>query len=61
LDSLRQKTNDITDASDAMVDMITKEGGVLDSIEAEFNEVVELTGAYASLRQQILDAIGARE
>jgi hypothetical protein len=61
LDSLKTKTEGITEASDALTEAITEEGGLLDSLESEYNDVVELTGAYASLREQILEAIGARE
>lgn len=57
LDSLKDKTQGITDASKDLVDAIIKDDGVLDSLEAEYNDVLNLTGAYASLREQILGTI----
>lgn len=57
LDSLKDKTQSITDASEDLVDIIIKDDGVLDSLEAEYDDVLNLTGAYASLREQILGTI----
>jgi hypothetical protein len=51
LDALEDNVKDITDANDALTDSITKDGGVIDAIESELDQVSELTGKYANLRQ----------
>ena len=61
LDTITEKTEAITTANDALVETITKDGGVIDSIEKELTSVAELTGEYASLRQEILDLIETYE
>ena len=61
LDALKTKTEDIVTASTNLVGIITGENGVLAGLEQEYNDVTNLTGAYASLRQEMLDAIGAHE
>ena len=61
LDALKEKTKGITDESDALVTKITEDGGVIDSLEAEYDAVVNLTGAYATLREQLAGVIGDYE
>ena len=61
LDALEDNVKDITDANDALTDSITKDGGVIDAIESELDQVSELTGKYANLRQQIQGLIADHE
>jgi hypothetical protein len=57
LDALKEKTEDITTASDDLVTMITKDGGVIESLENEYDAVANLTGAYGNLRDSIKDVV----
>ena len=61
LDTLEDNVKDITDANDALTDSIVKDGGVIDAIESELDQVSELTGKYANLRQQIQGLIADHE
>ena len=61
LDALEDNVKDITDANDALTDSIIKDGGVIDAIESELDQVSELTGKYANLRQQIQGLIADHE
>jgi hypothetical protein len=61
LDALEDNVKDITDANDALTDSIVKDGGVIDAIEEELDEVSNLTGKYANLRQQIQGLIADHE
>lgn len=61
LDSLESNVKDITDANDALTDSIVKDGGVIDAIEDELDQVSNLTGKYATLRQQIQGLIADHE
>ena len=61
LDTLEDNIKDITDANDALTDSIVKDGGVIDAIEEELDQVSNLTGKYATLRQQIQGLIADHE
>lgn len=61
LDTLEDNVKDITDANDALTDSIVKDGGVIDAIESELDQVSNLTGKYATLRQQIQGLIADHE
>ena len=61
LDTLEDNVKDITDANDALTDSIVGDGGVIDAIESELDQVSELTGKYANLRQQIQGLIADHE
>lgn len=61
LDALEDNVKDITDANDKLTDSIVGEGGVIDAIEEELDEVSNLTGKYANLRQQIQGLIADHE
>ena len=61
LDALEDNVKDITDANDALTDSIVKDGGVIDAIEEELDQVSNLTGKYATLRQQIQGLIADHE
>ena len=55
--ALKENTQEIVDASDALAEAITKDGGVIDALEREYNEVSKITGAYAQYRDVIADLI----
>ena len=55
--ALKENTQEIVDASDALTDAVTKEGGVIDALEQEYNAVSKITGAYAQYRDIIADLI----
>lgn len=61
LDSLESNVKDITDANDELTKSITGDGGVIDAIEEELDQVSNLTGKYATLRQQIQGLIADHE
>lgn len=61
LDALKEKTEDITTANEALEKSITKEGGVLDGIEAEIEEVNKLTAAYIKAKKSINGTTDAHE
>ena len=61
LDSLESNVKDITDANDELTKSITGDGGVIDAIEGELDQVSNLTGKYATLRQQIQGLIADHE
>lgn len=61
LDTLEDNVKDITDANNALTDSIVKDGGVIDAIESELDQVSNLTGKYATLRQQIQGLIADHE
>ena len=55
--ALKENTKEIVDASDDLTKAITKDGGVLDALEEEYNKVSKITGAYAAYRDIIADLI----
>ena len=55
--ALKENTQEIVDASDALTEAITKDGGVIDALEEEYNAVSKITGAYAQYRDVIADLI----
>lgn len=62
LDTIRDKTKDITDANDDLVDKITNpEDGVIKAITDEMDAVANLTGKYANLRTTIQGLMGDYE
>lgn len=61
LDSLESNVKDITNANDELTKSITGDGGVIDAIEEELDQVSNLTGKYATLRQQIQGLIADHE
>ena len=61
LETLENNVKNITDANDELTDSIVGEGGVIDAIEEELDEVSNLTGKYANLRQQIQGLIADHE
>lgn len=62
LDTIRDKTQDITDANDDLVDKITNpEDGVIKAITDEMDAVANLTGKYANLRTTIQGLMGDYE
>lgn len=61
LDSLESNVKDITDSNDELTKSITGDGGVIDAIEEELDQVSNLTGKYATLRQQIQGLIADHE
>lgn len=61
LDNLENNVKDITDANDELTKSITGDGGVIDAIEGELDQVSNLTGKYATLRQQIQGLIADHE
>ena len=61
LDDLKEKVGSITSASDELANSITKDGGVLDGIRDEIEEVNKLTDAYAKARAAIKGTQNAHE
>ena len=62
LDTIRDKTKEITDANDDLVDKITNpEDGVIKAITDEMDAVANLTGEYANLRTTIQGLMGDYE
>ena len=55
--ALKENTQEIVDASDALAEAVTKDGGVIDALEEEYNAVSKITGAYAQYRDIIADLI----
>ena len=61
LDVLKDKTQAIVDVSVDLSEQITKEGGVIDSIEAEMTAVNAITSTYAQWRKEIAATIAENE
>jgi hypothetical protein len=59
LDSLKTKTENIKNASKDLTTEITKDGGLLDALEKEYDDVSALTLEYSKNREEILKTIGA--
>ena len=55
--ALKENTQEIVEASDALAEAVTKDGGVIDALEKEYNAVSKITGAYAQYRDIIADLI----
>jgi hypothetical protein len=55
--ALKENTQEIVDTSKALADEITKDGGVIDALEKQYNAVSKITGAYAQYRDVIADLI----
>ena len=55
--ALKENTQEIVKASDALAEAVTKDGGVIDALEKEYNAVSKITGAYAQYRDIIADLI----
>jgi uncharacterized protein Yka (UPF0111/DUF47 family) len=53
LEDLKESVADVTDESDKLIDTLVKDGGVLDTIQAEIDAVDDLVDAYARQRQDI--------
>lgn len=53
LDTIKDKTEEVVDASDKLVSTITDDGGVIDALTSEMNAVANLTGEYANLRSTL--------
>ena len=53
LDNLAKEVENITKKSEGLVDELTKEGGVIDSVEEQLNKVQKVTEAYALQRKEI--------
>ena len=55
--ALKENTQEIVEASDALAEAVTKDGGVIDALEEEYNAVSKITGAYAQYRDVIAELI----
>ena len=53
LSDLKTAVYDITQESDNLRDMLTKDGGVIDALSEEMTQVQNTTGQYALMRQEI--------
>ena len=53
LDTIKDKTGEVVDASNKLVSTITDDGGVIDALTSEMNAVTNLTGEYANLRNTL--------
>ena len=53
LDNLAKEVENITKKSEGLVDELTKEGGVIDSVEEQLDKVQKVTEAYALQRKEI--------
>jgi hypothetical protein len=60
-DELATKVTAITNESNALVEAITKDGGVIDKLGDEVTAVSDTTKAYAEKRDTILEVIAAYE
>ena len=60
-DAIAENVNAITSESDALVETIIKDGGVIDRVGEEVTAVSTLTEAYAAQRQELLALIAAQE
>ena len=54
---LESKTKDIVTNSENLVEVVTGDGGVIDTLESEYNSVTKLTDGYALLRDALKGTI----
>jgi hypothetical protein len=57
VEDLESKTKDIVTNSANLVEVVTGEGGVIDTLESEYDSVTKLTGGYALLRDALKGTI----
>jgi hypothetical protein len=61
LDDIEGAVDDIKDASKELATALTEDGGVIDTLEDELTAVSNVTGAWATQRQTVLDLIAYYE
>lgn len=61
LDTLKNKTEAIKTANDAITTSITADGGLLDALQSEYDKISALTLAYSGMREEIQGTIGDYE